>query len=64
MRKITLLRNISNESSEACMLLEKANINFREVFSEDDYLPTLIVPDYIYPFRGIESIKNFIARKE
>jgi hypothetical protein len=60
MKKITFIRNMSAESSRISKLLTDSNIDFREVFSEDE--PCLIVPDMAYSIKGFNNIKAYVSR--
>jgi len=59
-RKITFLRDDSKGSAKISKLLEDSKMEFREVYSNSERGPCLIIPNKFYPIRGNNSIINYI----
>ena len=58
--KITFLRDESKGSAKISKLLKDSKIEFREVYSNSERSPCLIIPNQFYPIRGNNSIINYI----
>ena len=59
-RKITFLRDDSKGSAKISKLLKDSKIEFREVYSNSERGPLLIIPKHAYSIRGHKSIINYI----
>ena len=59
-RKITFLRDDSKGSAKISKLLEDSKMEFREVYSNSERSPCLIIPNQFHPIRRNNSIINYI----
>lgn len=62
MSKITLIRTTDPESKLCSKILEENKINFREVYSDSDKKPSLLIEGEAFPYKGLSQIKNYVNR--
>ena len=59
-KKITFLRDKSQESAKISKLLTEKKIKFIEVYSNSRLTPYLMVQNSIYSIKGYNQIANYI----
>ena len=65
MKSNIFINNLSKEGALAKKVLNENKIDFVEVFSDTESVPSLIANDCIYPYDGLNQISQYAnSRKE
>lgn len=61
-KKYFFYRDNSPDSTEAKQLLDSAQIEYQEIFSEDEHeLPCLLIEGSAIPFSGLDGITLYLS---
>ncbi len=60
MSKITLIRTTDPESRLCSKLLEENKIKFREINSNSDKRPSLLIEGKAFSYKGLSQIRSYV----